>query len=282
MFDEEMMKVLAGVNNNWPKDYIIRYLYINMAPFFQRDLNFFLATEEEKLRQYNLGFINRGDKIVCSTLADFYVNLYETFGIRSKKIIANSAQIPLFAVIVEGDYGWYYIDPLKDLFRNQYGLKPTEFGVIPYYKTLANNYPFLIQLNDDYINEIDNNIGFKNDLDDIFNMIHLEMTNRNFITDYFKLEKFDRKDLFERKLNFANEHLINIGSVNGPYERIQLYLFLEKIMFYKREKRNLRICLNCNDETFKPQIGYMDHENNNTVSYQEANDNGKFVLKKIM
>lgn len=71
-----------------------------MAPFFQRDLNYFLASDEEKMAQYNTGFINRGTKIVCSTLADFYVNLYEVFGIRSKKIAANSAEIPLFAIIV--------------------------------------------------------------------------------------------------------------------------------------------------------------------------------------
>lgn len=117
------------------------------------------------------------------------------------------------------------MDPLNDLFKNQYGLKLTEFGVVPHYKTLGNNYPFLIKLSNNYIAEIDNNIGLRNTLDDLFNIIHLEMTNRNFITDHFEVNKTNKRELFERKIEFANEYLINIGNVNGPFERKELYFF---------------------------------------------------------
>lgn len=165
---KEMNVIINKVNHSWPKDYIIRYLYINLAPFFQRDLEYFLANDSQKWEQYNQGFINRGKQVVCSTLADFYVNLYTSFNIKARKIIANSAKIPLFAIIVEGDYGWYFIAPLNDLFNNQYGLQPTEFGVIPHYKTLKNNYPYLIKLSKDYVKKIDEDLKTRKTLDEFF------------------------------------------------------------------------------------------------------------------
>lgn len=155
MINEEMQTIINNVDLSWPKDYIIRYLYIRLAPFFRRDLKYFLASDESKLEQFNAGFINRGTDIVCSTISDFFVNLYKSFGINAKKIAANSAKIPLFAMIVEGDHGWYFIDPLNDLFHAQYNLKTTEYGVIPYYKTLATNYPNLISLPQEYLAEIE-------------------------------------------------------------------------------------------------------------------------------
>ncbi|MDE5888520.1 MAG: hypothetical protein K2H20_00715, partial [Bacilli bacterium] len=63
--NEEIQRIINSVNLSWSKDYIIRYLYVNLAPFFKRDLKYFLASDEEKYRQYQQGFINRGFDIVC-------------------------------------------------------------------------------------------------------------------------------------------------------------------------------------------------------------------------
>lgn len=68
-----MNDIINQVKSNWSKDLIIRYLYIKLAPFFKRDLKYFLASQEEKENQYKQGFINRFPNIVCSTLADYYV-----------------------------------------------------------------------------------------------------------------------------------------------------------------------------------------------------------------
>lgn len=281
MTTEEMKKIIDSINPSWPKDYIIRFLYINLAPFFQRDITYFLASDEQKWQEYKQGFINRGTNIVCSTLADFYVNLYHEFGIQAKKIIANSAKIPLFALIVEGDNGWFFLDPINDLFPNQYNLKTTEYGKIPYYKTLSSNYPLLITLSDEYLKVIDTDLKIRKPLNDYFNSLHLKMTNRNSICEHFQLEKDNRLGLFQRKMEFANENLINLGTVNGPMERKDLYLFLERILFFKGEKKNIRIFLNTLTPKPTPQIEYIDFVTDSSILFTERNENGKYVLEKV-
>lgn len=279
--NEEIKKIINGVKLSWPKDYIIRYLYVNLAPFFKRDLKYFLATEEEKMEQYQQGFINRGFDIVCSTISDYYVNLFHSFGIRAVKTAANSAKIPLFAVVVEGDHGWYFIDPLNDLFNNQYGLKTTEFGSIPHYQTLNNNFPNLISLSSDYIANIDQSLGIDKSLSDYFNELHNVMSNRNRAATIYKMPTNDKIAMFERKMEFANEHLINLGNVPGPFERIKLYLFLEKVMFFKTEKKNLTIYLDKMHEIPRAHIEYHNNYNGSIILFEEQNVQDQFVLKKV-
>lgn len=276
-----MQQIINKVNLSWSKDFIIRYLYVKLAPFFRRDLKYFLASDEEKMTEYKKGFINRGTDIVCSTISDFFVNLYNSFGIKAKKIAANSAKIPLFAIIIEGDYGWYFIDPLNDLFKNQYGLKTTEFGSIPHYQTLANNYPHLITLSKEYISDIDRQLEIDKNLDDFFKIIHYEMTNRNIVIEHFKISKENRIGLFQKKMEFASSELINIGNVNGPFERLQLYLFLERMLFFKTEKKALKIFLNTNIQNPSPCIEYTNIHTGTTSIFQEQKENNQFVLKKV-
>lgn len=278
MKDSEMETIINNVKTNWSKDHTIRYLYIKLAPFFQRDLKYFLATEEEKFKEYSQGFINRGRNIVCSTLADYYVELFQIFGIRAKKIAANSAKIPLFTVIVEGDHGWFFIDPLTDLFNNQYGLKTTEFGAIPHYKTLEKNYPFLEKLPKEYIDKIDEDLELPKTLDDYFRNLHLEMTNKHLIRKRFKTE--NEIEIFRNKIEFSNQELINLGKVNDPFERIKLYLFLERVLFFKKEKRNLKIWLNNDYEIPRAQLEYTNFNTGNSALYQEIKEDNQYVLKR--
>lgn len=278
---EEIQKIINNVNLSWSKDYIIRYLYVNLAPFFKRDLKYFLSSEEEKYNQYQQGFINRGFDIVCSTISDFYVNLFKSFGIKAIKTAANSARIPLFAIVVEGDYGWYFIDPLNDLFNNQYGLKTTEFGTIPHYQTLNNNFPNLISLPSDYISEIDSSLGIDKSLSEYFEKLHTIMANRNRAATIYQMPTNDKSAMFERKMEFANNNLINLGQVPGPFERIRLYLFLEKVMFFKREKSNIKIYLDKLYETPRPHIEYYNPYNNLTILYEEIKEHDQFVLRKV-
>ncbi len=279
--NEEMQKIIRNVNLSWSKDYIIRYLYVNLAPFFKRDLKYFLASEEEKFIEYKKGFVNRGLDIVCSTISDFYVNLFNSFGIRAKKTAANSAKIPLFAVVVEGDHGWYFIDPLNDLFNNQYGLRTTEFGSIPHYNTLNTNFPNLISLEQEYIGDIDYNLGIDKSLSDYFDKLHLEMSNRNLAAKLYQMPTNDKLVAFERKMEFANERLINLGSVKGPFERIRLYLFLERIMFFKTEKKNLTILLDKMYSIPRPHIEYINPYNGEQMIFEEQIEQDKYVLRKI-
>ncbi len=281
METSEMRNIIESVNTKWPKDYIIRYLYVKLAPFFQKDLEYFLLSDEEKFVEYSNGFVNRGRNIVCSTLADYYVELFQSFGIKAVKIAANSAKIPLFAVVVEGDYGWFFIDPLNDLFNNQYRLKTTEFGVIPRYETLKRKCPYLTALDSSYVDNIDKELELDDTLDDYFEELHIKMTNRHFIRNHFLVENDEKEKIFQCKMEFSNDKLINLGKVSGPFERIRLYLFLEKKIFFKTEKKNLKIWLNREYDVPRPSIEYTNHLTNNSVRYEEVKDNKQFVLKRI-
>jgi len=101
-------------------------------------------------------------------LADFYVDLFKQFSIYSKKVVATDARIPLYALIVEGDFGLYYLDPINDLFHNQYHLRPDFFAVIPRSSSLKDQYPNLVQLDFSYCKRLDHILGFSKYYDDAF------------------------------------------------------------------------------------------------------------------
>ncbi len=157
--NDDIQKVINNVNPSWDKDLIIRFLYINIAPFIARDLNYFCASEEEKEKQYKQGFINRFPYVVCKTFADFYVQVFNDLGIEAYCISANSAKIPLYALIVRGDKGWYFLDPLSDLLNNQYNLRTINFGIIPHYKTTNSMYPNLVSLPREYLEALDKTLN---------------------------------------------------------------------------------------------------------------------------
>lgn len=271
-----MESVINQVKSNWSKDLTIRYLYIKLAPFFRRDLSYFLASDEEKERQYKMGFINNLPNIVCSTLADFYVDLFLSFGINAKKVIANSAKIPLFALIVEGDNGWYFLDPISDLFSNQYGLRPYFFGIIPRYKTINKSHPEIKKLPREYVQELDDDLDIKY-LDQYFQELHTIFVNHKSALEFFNINN-SQIDLRERKLKFYNDSLINLGKVSGAFERAQLYKYLTDRLFDRREKHHSKIWIT--DKETNPHIAFELTRQNNSILYEEEEINNKYVLKK--
>ena len=272
-----MEKVTAQIEKNWSKDLIIRFLYIKLAPYFSRDLLYFLASDEEKERQYRLGFINRFPQIVCSTLADFYVDLFKQYDINAKKVVANSAKIPLFAIIVEGDFGWYFLDPINNLFSNQYGLKPYFFGIVPHYKTINTHHPELIKLPTEYVNELDKCLKIDY-LDGYFEQLHHILTNRESSYLFFNIPKESKIDLKETKIQFYNGSLINQGNINGPFERAQLYKYLNDRILNRSEKRYTKVRLI--DSAENPHISIELINVAGNIFYEEEKQNGEYVLTK--
>ena len=268
---------MSEIQSSWSKDLLIRYLYITLAPCFKRDLNYFLASDEVKEKEFKEGFVNRFPNVVCSTLADFYVSLFKEFDIDAKKVIANSAHIPLFALVVRGEKGQYFLDPLSDLFANQYGLRPYFFGVVPRYKTINYAYPKLVNLPKEYVKEIDDYLGF-NFLDDYFKELHLTLANRNSAYEFFGKDKELGEDLREAKLNLYNEKLINLGKVHGTFERAQLYKFLNDVTFNKSEKKYTKVKIN--EDRDIPYISYELVNPDNTICYEEEKHEGKYMLIK--
>lgn len=272
-----MQTIINQVQNSWSKDLIIRFLYIKLAPYFQRDLLFFLAKDEEKEEQYKQGFVNRFPHIVCSTLADFYIDLFEQYGINAKKIIANSAKIPLFGIIVEGDYGWYFLDPLNDLFSNQYGLRPFFFGIIPHYNTFRNSHPQAIKLPHEYIDELDAALNI-NYLDNFFNNLHQILTNRRSANNFFGFPADLAIDLKACKFQFYNDELINLGNVPGPFERAQLYKYLNDRILNRGEKRYTRVRII--DSIDNPHISIESEDYGKILLWEEEKKEGRYVLTK--
>lgn len=273
--NQEITHLLKQVQSSWPKDVIIRYLYIKLAPCFKRDLKYFLAPEEVKKAEYAQGFINRFPDVVCSTLADFYVNLFKEYDIQAQKVVANSAKIPLYALVVRGERGLYFLDPLSDLFTNQYGLKPYFFGIVPRYKTINYAYPNLTFLPKDYVAEIDNFLGFQY-LNDYFATLHLNLANRHNAYHYFGKDKNKAEDLRIDKINLYNEKLINLGQVQGTFERAQLYIFLNDTIMNKSEKKYTKVTIKQDKKT--PYISYEIIQPEQTIHYEEENQQGKYVL----
>lgn len=276
---EEITKIISSINPKWSKDYIIRFLYVKLAPFFERDLEYFLKSPEEQYSEYKSGFIYRVPKVVCSTLADFYVDLYLSMGIKAKKIIANKNKIPLFALIVEGDHGWYYLDPLSDLFRNQYGLDTNYFGRIPAInKTIANDYPFLVTLPTSYLEEMDLNLHlypYNMNLAQVYEVLRKEMLKTYKLAKRFNIDKRNKMAVTEQKLIFADQYLINEGHVPGPLERVMLYKYIARMLFDSVEKRYTDIGLDSNNNVIIV-LSDLDKE---PISYQEVRDtNNEYSL----
>lgn len=271
-----MDDIINQVKNGWSKDLIIRFLYIKLAPFFKRDLEYFLASPEEKESQFNQGFINRFPNIVCSTLSDYYVYLFKQFGINAKKVIATSSKIPLFALIVEGDKGWYFLDPIGDLFSNQYGLRPYFFGVIPRYKTINRTHPEITKLPREYVKELDQTLDITY-LNDFFQDLHNTLVNRKNALEFFGLPSSFQEDLKPRKIQFYNESLINIGNVEGAFERAQMYQFLNDSLFDRRERHHSKIWITDNDNH---HIAFQIQTCGCNILYEEEKVNNKYILTK--
>lgn len=278
----EMTEIIKQVNSGWTKDQIIRYLYIKLAPFFRKDPNYFFKTPEEQEEIYKKGFTFNGRDIVCMTLCQFYVELFQQFDINTVIVPVTTAKVPLHALLVQGDSGWYYLDPLSDLFKNQYGLRPTYFGIIVSscsedFLKIVSQYS-LIKLANEYLDEIDEELGF-NFLNSYFKLLHRQFSVRNIACQFFDVDKNNRLGLVESKIEFIDKNLINLGSVNGILERRQIYKYLIGQIFDKSEKRFTKICcLEGMPLTIK--TGNMYYETFLEREYQEIND-GEYHLKRI-
>ncbi len=270
---------LNSVSPHWSNDQVIRFLYKNLASFVYRDLQYFLQDDEEKQRQFSCGFIDRFPGVVCYTLASFYSTVFSEFGFESNVVQANSATIPLFGVVVRGEQGNYFLNPLEDLFLNQYGLLPHAFGFVPKYKTLNASHPNLIRLSDEYLAELDQSLDFTY-LDDYFNELKPTMKNLDTACAFLGIEvpTID-KDIREHKLQFFGRELINMGNVHGFFERAQLYKYLDDNLLNKREKRYTKVVIE-DGLSNNPFITYSILRNDGVITYQEEKTPDGYVLTK--
>ncbi len=240
---------IKTIDPKWSKDLKIRYVYRKLALFFQRDLNYFLADSETKLKYFQAGFKMVDNNIVCLSICQYYKRVFKRIGIESKIIKATTSEIPHYAMIVHGNYGWFYLNPLLDLMVNQVGMITSYFGVTPHQKanTVRNNYPYLIDLDFEYVKSLDEQLGFLYCgyyLDDFFDMIFQEITNKK------KFQTILDPNLteVECKMKFASEHLIHIGSKLGLFERKLFYERLIYVLFSKKKHNDMKVNFTFSDD----------------------------------
>ena len=280
--EKNLRELLNSVSLSWGKDSKIRFLYVKLANFVKRDLQYFLQEDAEKERQYSCGFMNRFPNIVCYTLAEFYCTVFHEFGIEAYVVQANSATIPSFVVVVKGELGYYVLNPLEDLLLNQYGLMPKAFGYIPRYKTINDQYPSLVRLPEEYISDLDKGLDF------IFRDAYFKTTGplMKEFKDACAILKIEEpplnKDIRENKVSFFSKELINQGNVHGIFERALLYQFLNETFLNRRERNHVKVIIE-NGLSERPFLSYtILRRDGNSVYHEEKTKEGYALIKNMI
>lgn len=272
-----------GIN----KDKTIRYIYTQFAPFFKRDLTYFLADEATRFKMYYEGGLQKDSPyVICKTLCEQYKRIYKDFSIESMVVETNTKIIPHSALLVHGENGWCFTDPLKDLFANQLGIRSEMFGSIPN-DLVTEKYSFLLNLPKSYIENIDQELKilpFSIYLDTIFYLLHLEMTNNKKVANYFSNEDLAKNQflLMQSKLRFMNAFLINLGNVPGLYERRVLYEYIFDSIFNRSELKWIQVELEQEKENWHLKVYLQSKYDQKEGIYEECKDSkSQYVLKKI-
>ena len=140
-------------------------------------------------------------------------------------------------------------------------------------------YPNIVKLDDDYLSCIDQSLGFTY-LDDYFLALKPIMKNHTNACRLLNIEDpQNNRDIREKKLEYFANNFINIGNVNGSFERAQLYKYLNDTFLNKREKRYTKIFIE-DGLTPSPYISYTILRRDGNITYHEEKTSSGYVLRK--
>lgn len=247
--EKKYLDKIENVNPSWTKDMKMRYLLNSLAPYFTGDLNYYLASPEEQQRMYEEGFKLAGPEIVCKSISEYYVDLFNQFDINAEVTPGTNANVPLYCIVAEGDTGWIYISPSGDLFREQYGLKPMCFANMKSWcsNLILKNHPSVMNLDQKYIEEIDQELGIEY-IDGYISEIRKNSIVNGEYKKYARLPKdISDEEVLLSKVDLLNEKLINIGNVNGTYERYQVYKYILGNVYNKQEIKKVSTSIDTKD-----------------------------------
>ena len=105
------------------------------------------------------------------------------------------------------------------------------------------------------------------------------MTPRNIAYEFLDVPNGEKNLLTMKKIKFMNDYLINLGHVNGPYERVMLYLYLYTHLLDSSEKRRLNVLLN--KDNYHVNIR-LDTDQNNYLMYEEVKEDNKYKLIRTL
>jgi len=295
MFNKET--VIKSVNKSWSKDLIIRYLYVKLAPGFQRDLDFFTAPTETQVAILSGQIPAKQDNahMCCKSICEYYHKLFKKFNIESEIITTNNKMIPHYALIVKGDSCYFCIDPLKDLMRNQTGLATGYFGFIPKSKTQDNRklYPHITPLSQEYLKEMDiylNLLSCGMYTNDFLHMLHksifhhqnnrlLEFLDENtsnisFANNIYANSNTANDLAIKAKIEIMNRCVINTGNCPGLMERDQFYDEITRYMFSRFERKRIKVGIQ------NRELRLIEETDNGPIIYKEVYENGVYKLER--
>ncbi len=255
--EKERLNKIESVLNSVPdigsKDFTIMYLLVYLSQFFQRDPEYFLMSPKEQYQVYSKDFKSVRDKsdqlVVCKTLCEQYKKYFDKFGIKSQIIkLPTKSYVPLFSMLVEGDDGkTFYVDPLLDLHKNQFGLRMDYFG---YYleavgETIHNFNKDTIQLTPEYKSQLESLFSpsfycNEDKIKDMYNFYKCHLCNGNISS--IRTDDNERLNSINQKIQLLSNCIINLnafGRVNGIIERRKFYhMLLNRYTFFTRREKN--------------------------------------------
>ncbi len=279
-FNQRLNKIVDMVDDSWNKDLKIRYLYRSLSILFQRDVEYFLSSYKKQLELYISGFEMKGKNVVCQSMCAYYKRAFWKKRIESKIIIVGEKEIPHYVMLVNGDKGWYYLDPLLDLMANRMGLVSSYFARIPHSKSdvIHRKYPNLKQLSKEYIFNLDKELNLLYGgeyLNFYLGMVYREMMDKKITPSSFDPNLSE----MENKILFASNHLISLGKDLGICERKQFYERLIYTIFSEKERRHVKVIFEQNQETLSFVFDKdIDEALENDLCFKEEWNDGQYCL----
>lgn len=262
-------EIIANAPKGLSKNYMMRYLYLELGKMYRRDISFFYGTNSEKIQIYNQE-INPNDEnnrdIICKSIGKIYEEVFKRAGIKATCIskadskTGSTSPFPHVDMIVEGEEGKkYYMNPMDDLYRIQMGAKTRRFG------TRTDKYDGLDYFEEDEIKKMDDALGYTYNgmyMDEVFEMIRKEFLDRSKMKAHILNERPDltnrdlTKDfLLEYKLDFIFDY-INYGKdMRGYIELSKYYKDIFGQLLNKTERSKIK----------KYNICHKDRHNKDTM-----------------
>ena len=268
--------IITVLNNKWNADYVIRYVTVEVSKLVQRDVSFFKMHEDEKIKQLSsLNYETSYPYVVCKTLHELIRDILDCLGISSRVVKATNTKVPLYALIVDGEYGRYFIDALNDLQKVQYHIQPVTYGnIIHSNNSILNENQGFISLSLDYIREMDIQLGIiENEyFSDYIERIKLTYVDRNLAMKRFGA--IDSLDLLTKKIKHISHQFLNLYQVDGPLERVGIHVFFRNRLFNKTERRQFRVILSEDNK----HVIISNEFGSYTIVYEEIKENNEYSL----
>ena len=267
-------EILANAPKGITKETLMRYIYLELGKIYKRNTNFFYGTDEEKEKIYNAKTVEEDTNIICKSIGDIYVKIFEQAGIQAKCVNKETrSPFPHIDIIASPDEGkhWYYMNPMDDLYRIQGNLKTQRFG------SKTSKYQGLDSFSEEELRQMDRQLGYTVEgmyMDEFFAMLRIEFMNRTKIKAHILNEnpKLTNRDLtkdmlLEYKLDFVFKNI-------AEFEKMQGYIELKKYqkevfgkLLNQTERRKIKIHNLCN----------LDEDKNNMQSVVEVKTENKHI-----